>query len=519
MERPFLMFSRPAPKLLANPSSIFNSGGAADPPAAASADDSHGRRSYSSWDEDREATRYLSAHTLLSISYAKDVVSKVVNERFRALAPSYGVDVAAVAKWALGSLRLRARRDRDLTTVLLAGLLLFITLIFLWPWASIIAAALTLALGWAVVVREYMARLKCVGERMLRGRFVPSTAPEPPVQAERDRLAMVSKRRAGNLVVFRGHRAFVGSGYQLSKEHLLIDVSRGKTQNPKSGKPAKPERFTNEEVHAAIISAMRKLGLADLRVEERLFVNGRHIQNSLAVLPKPKEPPSASVDCAVLKHAALHPTPDARVYVCVEMPSWQGQLVVTLFARAVHIGGSLYIEWRFHALLPVKRSFQNVDNLWSEPRGRLVRQFVRYSVGQTAPAMFGAPVRIWRARRDARFARKNEMSQAYAIDHGQVFHYGADSSIRELASGSARQHYFLSRDEAMFVLLAQEKLIRTISRFLDKKNIDAGQIKSQVEFIINETNNHYSMHVGGNISDSSIAIGNKAQATGSPPGK
>jgi hypothetical protein len=68
-------------------------------------------RSYSRWDEDRETTRYLSARTQLFISYADYVVREIVNEHFRALAPAYGVDLAAVAKWAIGSLHRRRRRD------------------------------------------------------------------------------------------------------------------------------------------------------------------------------------------------------------------------------------------------------------------------------------------------------------------------------------------------------------------------------------------------------------------------
>ena len=45
---------------------------------------------------DREATRYLAAATQLSISYAETVVARVMREPFRALAPTFGVDVPVV---------------------------------------------------------------------------------------------------------------------------------------------------------------------------------------------------------------------------------------------------------------------------------------------------------------------------------------------------------------------------------------------------------------------------------------
>jgi hypothetical protein len=78
--------------------------------------------------------------------------------------------------------------------------------------------------------------------------------------------------------------------------------------------------------------------------------------------------------------------------------------------------------------------------------------------------------------RQAKTWRRHAEEQADSIDRGQIFDYGALSSVREEASGVALQHYFLGRDEIMFVLLAQERLIRAISKFLDKMNIDTAKL-------------------------------------------
>jgi hypothetical protein len=472
---------------------------------------------HSSWSDDKESTRYLCARTITYLPFAQDVLSSVVNEKFRALAPSYGANIAVVAKWALRSFRVRVQRDRRLGLVLVVGLLTAIAAAFVWPWASIIILAAMFTAAWAIVAAELLHRLDWITEHMLRVRFDPAAAPEPTRRTDMDRLAAVSKRRDGNLVVFRKHDAFVGSGAEISREHLVIDVSRGKkpTEDGTKSSP-KPSRFTNEDVHAAILSAMRKLGLPNLRVEERLFVNGRHVHTNPDLLPNQKEPPVSSVDCALLKQAAIHPTPDARVYVCVEMPSWQGQLVVTMFARAVHVGGSLYIEWRFNVLPPVSRLFQAIDSRWLGSRARTRQAVLRLALLRTPRALCQAPLRIWVTGRQERMWRRHAEEQAESIDRGQVFDYGALPSIREEASGVGRQHYFLRRDEIMFVLLAQQKLIRAINKFLDKMNIDTGQIASQIEVIVKETHKHYSLHVGGNISNSSIAVGDQAQAAAGP---
>ena len=59
-------------------------------------------------------------------------------------------------------------------------------------------------------------------------------------------------------------------------------------------------------------------------MHERLFVNGRHVQNDRRLRPKPAQPPETVVSRELLTEAALHPTPEARTYVCVEMVGWEG---------------------------------------------------------------------------------------------------------------------------------------------------------------------------------------------------
>ena len=86
---------------------------------------------------DKEATRYLSAATQLNIDYAKSVVDRVFNEQLKALAPTFGVDVPVVVKWALKALRIRAIRDRWLAAIIALQIFLIVVLILWWPWVWI----------------------------------------------------------------------------------------------------------------------------------------------------------------------------------------------------------------------------------------------------------------------------------------------------------------------------------------------------------------------------------------------
>ena len=466
---------------------------------------------YSRQDMDRETTRYLSAATQLDVIYAEAVVRKVINEPIRALAPAYGADVTVVTRWAVDSLLRRWRRDLGLLLTLIIGCILIWGLAQFALLAGIAAATATIAAAWAIVSREYWVRwYQIVVRQMLRDNFDPSDAPEPRYQWVRDRIEAISARRRGNLVIFQGKRAFVGSGGRLSKEHVVIDVSRGR--KVKNGKPQKPRNFTNADVHSALISAMKKLGFSDMKVEERLFVNGLHLKNSKIFLPSGEAaPPAASVAPGLLIEATQHPTPDARTYVCVEMPGWQGQLVVTLFVRAVHTGGSLYIEWEYHVLPPLRDWFLRVDGQFGVARTRRLWLAGLRGGREAIPALFKSPFYIATDVKRAVAAKRWQNRTVAEIKQGQNFDYGAASSIREDAYGQSRQHHFLERDEIMFVLMSQEILVREIRKFLRKCNVDLGGFERQIEEISKSTYKFYNVHVG-NVSDSVVAIGDKASA-------
>jgi hypothetical protein len=467
---------------------------------------------YSRQDMDRETTRYLSAAAQLDVEYAAKVVRKVISEPIRALAPAYGADVAVVARWAVDSLMRRWRRDIALLITILLGVFLIWWMSHFGLVTGAVAVAATLIAAWVIVSREYWVRwYGIVVRHMLRECFDPGSAPEPRHQWVRDRIDAVSARSRGNLVVFQGKRAFVGSGQRLSSEHVIIDVSRGR--KVKNGKPRKPQSFTNADVHRALIPAMKKLGFSDMKVEERLFVNGRHLRGNEDFLPNGETaPPAVSVGSGLLLEATLDPTPDARTYVCVEMSGWQGQLVVTLFVRAVHAGGSLYVEWEYRVLPPLKDGFQRVDLHFGVawPR-RIWRAGVR-GAREVIPALYKAPFDLATDVVHVVAAKRRKKLIMEAIRQGQGFDYGASTSVREDARGHDRQHHFLERDEIMFVLMSQEILVREVRTFLRKHDVSLAGFDQQVEEISKSTYKVYSVHLG-DVSDSVVAIGAKPTAT------
>lgn len=468
---------------------------------------------------DKEATRYLSAATQLDIDYAKSVVDRVFNEQLKALAPTFGVDVPVVVKWALKALRIRAIRDRWLTVILALQIFLIVVLILWWPWVWI-PLVLLLLVAWMVVSWDYHERIhKAVIGKMLRDRFRPVDAPWPTNGGDRDRLDTVAARKDGNLVVFSGHEAFIGSGKLMAQQRILLDISGVKDDDGEAGK--QPESFTSQDLHTAIVAAFdREHGLGksldNIRVYERLFVNGLHIQSDENLLPDRLRPPPTSVESSLLNAAAENPSPEARAYVCVEMPGWQGQLVVTQFIRAVYAGKSLFVEWTFMVLPPIRKEFRRIDTLYEFSSPLQLKDSLLAGLRALVPALARSPVRAFGAWRYPRLVRRRQLRRENAIKRGYLFDYGARTSIREDASGDQRQHYFLARDEIMYVLLAQQTLTRAVEDFLSEHGVDLGQFKDQVKVIFDSSINY---NIGDISGSTGFAIGNNSSATVNEPKK
>jgi hypothetical protein len=476
----------------------------------------------------RETTRYLAAATQVDTKYAANVARRVFGEPLRALAPGYGIDVAVVASWALAALRTRAARDGFLAVVFFLQLLFAALAVMTSPWL-LIALPLLLAVAWAAVSWEHWERVhRRIAGHLLRDRFEPGNAPAPRRADERERLEALAARQDGNLVVFSGRSAFVGTGKTAYSRRILFDISYSPgnaARDPENENPADedPETgagersgleqdFTSHDIHLAIVEAFSTasgLGksLENISVSERLFVNGRHVRPGSQLLPDPVRPPATRVAGGLLAAAADNPSQDFRSYVCVEMPGWQGQLVVTLFARAVYTGRSLFVEWTFQVLPPLRDMFLQIDDLFEYPRRQQALKSLAAGARATIPALAGSPVTAVSLALRPFAAKARSRRLRYAIRHGYVFDYGAVRSIREDASGGQGRHFLLARDETMYMLLAQQTLLQAVRGFLRDHGVDLENFDRQAQVIFDN-----SIHIGDITGSTGVAVGTGAAA-------
>src|SRR5262249_1637464 len=142
--------------------------------------------------------------------------------------------------------------------------------------------------------------------------------------------------------------------------------------------------------------ALKAMGFPELRVGERLYVNGQHVASDPRILPDPLAPPVACAPFGLLYNGCVHPTPDARTYLCAEIGGWQGQLVVSLFARAVQARGSLQVEWSFQVLPPLNKYFLEIDRRYEHARARQLANALGAGVTGFVPALISSPVQLAR---------------------------------------------------------------------------------------------------------------------------
>jgi len=65
----------------------------------------------------------------------------------------------------------------------------------------------------------------------------------------------------------------------------------------------------------------------------------------------------------------------------------------------------------------------------------------------------------------------------------------------------------------MYVLLLQKSLLREIGNFLNDHNIATAEFDEQAKIIIDASYENYSVHIG-TVSNSTLAVGDKAKASG-----
>ncbi|MGX6603197.1 hypothetical protein ACWKSP_13805 [Micromonosporaceae bacterium Da 78-11] len=430
--------------------------------------------------------RYLCAYAWLEPSFARYVHTQLLRPGLRATPPAYGVDFVALARHTTASRRHRARVILlvvlDLILVVagvsavfalagLSGRSLLIALIVLLTGAVLLVALIT----W------YLYRSRTRASRTLFDRTVPGEA-VPPIDSDvEDRLRAYA---GANVVLFGGGVPFVGAGKLLNRWKVQVDTTKPATDDQGRKKAVRP--VGAEELQKALSVTVRAAGIPNMKVDNRLFVAGPSAGAVPGLLPDPEKQPSPTVARGEVRKAIGGATETARTYLCVEKDSWLGELVVTVFVRAVEFGTDLFAEFYAYVLLPLHPVVTRAEDVPVTGFRRLT-QAARHAVPFTVRMARLAPGHLLMMTRWRWFIARRPVRQRREIRRMPTFDYGAVGGVRAAVAATQREWLFAYEDEEMFVQTLRTQILKVIVKYVGDHGIDTSELERQQTRIFNQT--------------------------------
>lgn len=417
---------------------------------------------------------------------------------FEVLARRKKVSWRSVLRWTFGNI------------VPAASVFLFTVVVTMVPrarWAliAIAVALLTLwLLGVAFSVAGYVraSRLRRT-ERPLR-QLAPALSEKVESRAE--------STASSNLLVYAHTRAkgplgpFVGAGHRLHRWSTPpVDVTVGRKRN--GDQRGKPEKVDVEELHKHLQQETLNRGLPQLRCEHRLYADGSSLARTPELLVQPRfGPPRNTVPEELVLSRVAAPLNYQRGYLCLEVTDrqWHGDVVVTMFVRAVREEDLLHLEVSLHALppneLPTVPS-RPVSAVWSG---------VKDGTREVTRTALGAMGRRCRAAVSPVSERAAEWRHRHQIRRGVGFDFGAETSLREHLSLGQVIHYNAMDDTMGHVHRLQYRLVHAFSQYLTSRGIETYELAKESITIIN--NNQ--QNVFNDLKAGAITFGTNSPASG-----
>jgi hypothetical protein len=475
----------------------------------------------------------------LDRGYRRAVLDATVREPVRAVCPSYGVDIAVVARH--GVIAHRRELIRDLLLLCQLTALLVIVGVALVRLTSrhnpghTDGMVVARSIATAMALLGLLAYLTVFGHEFVRAatlaRYLlcnqnPAGIEWPSGRRIRRALSLLAESNRANLVVFSGYKPFLGSGVPVAEgdgafamplkgllvrdnDTIQVDGSSpngpvmprgGQRSDRLRGTRRPPTPFTERELIDALAARLRALNLPGLRVDERLFVNGFDVPFVLdGRLWRPDGRPAVHVPRQAMDAALAAPHASLRHYLCAETTGWQGHLVATTFVRVVKLWDMLFVEVTACVLPPLGSRFYAVDRLnILTLRSRI--WYAAVAAIAVARLLVTCPYRIVTAVLDTRTAPRRRHAHRDALGGRVMVDYGAWTSLREMAwvvdyrpltslPERARQdglpmyywpeelpQYFLKQDLTMHIEVVASQLSETLQEFLAEHHYDVGEL-------------------------------------------
>ncbi|WP_026423648.1 hypothetical protein [Actinokineospora inagensis] len=493
---------------------------------------------------DLVVTRLLCAGAHLDSAYCGEVLTELLDQRHRRVAPAFGYDTVAVLAHALES-----RRRRRLRALALVACVAPLFLAFTDTDRSTIWVCVALWLAWLAVFVERLVRTHTLMTSLPRGGPI-YLRPHKALQA---RAEDISRQQHLDSVYYSGPVPFVGAG-TLSRSWSFAIVLRGAD--------GEPERFTADELVDDVCAEMTAI-LKDL-VDEDRRVGTVHIARrryATRLLPHDTEETDAEL--------ARDGYGSARSYATVQVGTWDNELVTSIFVGFDVRADTLYTELHSYVLHPVRAGFHEVDRLperlgvWAvlliAVRAPLsaVADIARGLVGfahtvlperpktgvfATSLAAVGSLFVLWSSLADVRWAigvavglwllpaavaagrrltarrtaeraarRKRDRANSVGARGLKVIDFGARAGVRALGADTRPHNFFQQVDQEKYTKIIERRVTDVIHDFLRGKRVDLSEFDNRRQTVLNY--GVLNMGSGQVLNTGAMAVGTTATAT------
>ncbi len=361
-------------------------------------------------------------------------------------------------------------------------------------------------LAWLVVVIEQFISYGPDARSLAKGHFRLDSNNWSLDPLLEQKLRTIFRTQDGNVVVYSGYSPFAGAGLTVGGFSFAVDVSKGKKEFA-SNTAKTPTSFRISELYTEIIQMVRQLGLSNVSIEDKLYVNGQSIRDNPDFLPNNFSSPKTQVASALMNRFKEDPSESIRYYTCIRVISWDGELVLSTFLRLKLAGKNLFIEIDYELLPPVKEKYHEIDTI--EPTFTIskLRNLTLREFNSTFPLLFRSPFRVAKYLFRGQNPAQRRAGVETSIRENPAFDYGTKTSLREVASSSDYRLYFQRLDKEMYQKIIASQVFEAITNFLDVRNIDTSDLKERQDHILNNG----TIVSGNTFQSSNVAFGNEAK--------
>ena len=424
-------------------------------------------------------TRYL-CHAVHRDENLRDyVLHTVVNPHLRAVCPSFGVNLVAVARHAVAA-RQRVQTRRNAFIACRVGVVLAIGIGILTgePFVAIGLLIATIAAAYGALAWSLID-----GLRRAREAIVSSSPPGDqvsPLDSDiEDRLQDVEK---SNVIVYNTGEGdpFIGSGVRQDFGQVRpVNIACPATDA--SGNKSAIKSFDAIALHTYLAKEMLAMGLRGLQVKNRLYVRGDCARDIAGLLPDKYSSPRSRVQPDQVRSGALQPTATGRTYVCAERVREGGELVIGMYVRAELERDLLFIERSLYFLPPIRDRFKPTLDLDANDFATMTLTPLRTAASRVLPMLAGKSLS---GREQANYEsalEKEETEARREIRKGYQHDYGARTSLREAVAAYFMRDHFDQADILREAQALDRRLLGLVKQFLDDHGIDASEFSRNIQ--------------------------------------